>query len=60
MTPADLLICDLGPANPFDFFLDRYNDQLVRGFSQNTAAGALITHMPDYRDIAVKPKSDSK
>lgn len=51
MTPADLLICDLDPANPFDFFLDRYNDQLVRGYSQNTPTGGLITHMPDFRDI---------
>lgn len=60
MAPADLLICDLQPATPFDFFLDRYNDQLVRGYSQNTAAGALITHMPDYSAIAAKPKGDSR
>lgn len=51
MTPADLLICDLDPGTPFDFFLDRYNDQLVRGYSQVTATGGLITHMPDFRDI---------
>jgi hypothetical protein len=55
MTPADLLICDLDPGTPFDFFLDRYNDQLVRGYSQNTATGGLITHLPDYRNIAAKP-----
>ncbi len=60
MAPADLLICDLGPATPFDFFLDRYNDQLVRGYSQNTANGGLITHMPDYRDIAGKAGPGSR
>jgi len=60
MTPADLLICDLGPGTPFDFFLDRYNEQLVRGYSQNTATGALITHMPDYRDIEAKTRKDAR
>jgi len=60
MAPADLLICDLGPTTPFDFFLDRYSEQLARGYSQNTATGALITHMPDYRDIAAKSGSDPR
>jgi hypothetical protein len=50
MNPADLLIFDLTPDSRFDFFLDRYNEQLVRGYSRNTAAGGLITYMPDYKE----------
>lgn len=48
MTPADLLIVDGDPSDRFDFFLDRYNDQLVAGFSRNTGPGGLITTMPDF------------
>ena len=47
MTPADLLIVDDDPSDWFEFFLDRYNDQLVAGFSRNTPSGGLITRMPD-------------
>jgi hypothetical protein len=48
MTEADLLIVDADPRDPFDFFLDRYNDQLVAGYSRNTLSKALIAVMPDY------------
>lgn len=48
MTPADLLILDGDPSDWFEFFLDRYNDQLVAGFSRNTPSGGLITTMPDF------------
>jgi hypothetical protein len=52
MTGADLLIVDADPRDPFDFFLDRYNDQLVAGYSRNTVSKALIAIMPDYRKSA--------
>ena len=48
MVPADLLILDLQPDDRFDFYLERYTEQLVRGFSRNTKEGALITVMPDW------------
>lgn len=37
------------PADRFDFFLDHYNEQLVAGYSRNTADHSLIVMMPDYR-----------
>jgi hypothetical protein len=52
MTDADLLIVDADPSNPFDFFLDHYNDQLVAGYSKNTMSKALISVWPDYRTAA--------
>ncbi|HEX3926966.1 MAG TPA: hypothetical protein VHW65_03135 [Gemmatimonadales bacterium] len=48
MTPADLLIIDTGVNDPFDFFLDRYQLQLVAGSSRNTPSNGLITQMPDF------------
>jgi hypothetical protein len=48
MTGVDLLIVDADPRDPFDFYLDHYNDQLVAGYSRNTPSKALIAVMPDY------------
>lgn len=42
---------DPDPRDPFDFFLDHYNEQLVAGYDQNLPDHGLIVHMPDYRKI---------
>jgi hypothetical protein len=47
MQDTDLLIEDAEPTDPFDFFLDRYNAQLVAGYSRNTSDHGLIVTMPD-------------
>lgn len=54
MGNTDLLILDDDPADPFDFFLDRYNEQLVAGYNKNTLDHGLIVHMPDFGDIGGK------
>jgi len=51
MTPADLFIKDGNPSDPFDVYLAHYNEQLVAGYSRNTASYGLITTMPDYRVV---------
>ena len=51
MTPADLLVVDRDPRDPFDFWLARYRAQLIAGSSRNTASGGLITEWPDYRKV---------
>jgi hypothetical protein len=48
MRDTDLLIEDAEPADPFDFWLDHYNQQLVGGWSRNTLDHGLIVTMPDY------------
>jgi hypothetical protein len=60
MHDADLLIQDAEPEDPFDFFLDQYNAQLVAGYSKNTPDHGLIVTMPDYRKtppLPAKPPS---
>jgi hypothetical protein len=52
MRDTDLLIVDAEPSNPFDFFLDHYNEQLVAGYSRNTLDHGLIVMMPDYAKVA--------
>lgn len=54
MMNTDLLILDDDPADPFDFFLDRYNEQLVAGYNKNTLDHGLIVHMPDFGDMGRK------
>jgi len=60
MVDTDLLILDDDPTDPFDFFLDRYNEQLVAGYNRNTPDHGLIVHMPDLGDIGKKPLSVPK
>ena len=36
MHDADLIMIDMDPRNPFDFFLDHYQDQLVAGYTKST------------------------
>jgi len=54
MTGADLALIDEDPKDPFDFNLDRYNDQLVAGYSKNTPSRGLKTFMPDADDLAAR------
>lgn len=48
MPEADMQVVDESPADPFDFFLELYNRQLVAGFTRNRADYGLEVHMVDY------------
>jgi hypothetical protein len=51
MTDTDLKLIDRDPRDPFDFYVARYNEQLVAGYSKNTPDHALRTYMPDFSDL---------
>jgi hypothetical protein len=57
MDDTDLLIQDADRRDWFDFWLDRYNDQLVAGTSRNTRDHGLIVEMPDWKAVG---RSDSR
>ena len=59
MTDTDMLLIDENPRDPFDFFQERYNDQLVAGYSKNTAALGLKVYMPDYHQVAAKRRGST-
>ena len=59
MHETDLLIMDAEPEDPFDFFLDQYNAQLVAGYSKNTPDHGLVVTMPDYRKTPPLPRPSS-
>jgi hypothetical protein len=52
MVDADMRILDADTSDPFDFSLDRYNEQLVRGYSVTLPSLGLEVHMPDLADAA--------
>jgi len=62
MTDADMQIVDLDPRTPFDFSIDRYNQQLVAGYSKNRPDLGLEVFMPDLnalqRTTAATPRVD--
>ena len=51
MTETDLELVDRDPGDPFDFSVDRWNEQLVAGYSKITPQRGLKAHMPDYNDL---------
>jgi len=54
MTATDLELVDMDPKDPFDFSIDKWNAQLVAGYSKTTSARGLKAHMPDYNDLKKK------
>jgi len=51
MVDADMQVADTDPSDPFDFFIDRYNDQLVAGFDRNQPNYGLFVFMRDFDDV---------
>ena len=56
MADADMEVTDTDPRDPFDFFIDRYNDQLAAGFEHNTPQYGLMVFMRDYQDLGLPPQ----
>jgi hypothetical protein len=59
MSDTDLELMDSTPADPFDFAIDHYNQQLVAGYSKMTPSGGLCVHMPDYNKLN-RPAAEKK
>jgi hypothetical protein len=51
MSDTDLVLIDPAPKDPFDFYLDRYKDQLVAGYSKTTPTFGLNTYMVDFNKL---------
>ena len=51
MVSADMQVIDTDESDPFDFFIDRYNEQLAAGFDHNRADYGLTVFMRDFEDL---------
>jgi hypothetical protein len=50
MHDTDLEIADADPSDPFDFYLERYQEQLTAGYSKTLEDAGLVSYMPDYAE----------
>ncbi len=48
MRDSDLIMIDMDPRDPFDFYLDHYQEQLVAGYTKSTLAFGLRVYTRDY------------
>jgi hypothetical protein len=48
MSDTDLVLIDMDPPDPFDFYLEHYKDQLVAGYTKTTPEFGLRVFMRDY------------
>ena len=57
MENADVMVLDLDPADPLDWFQDRYKDQLVAGYSKVTPSFGLRAYVKDFAKLSRTGKS---
>jgi hypothetical protein len=58
MSDTDLILLDLNPQDPFDFYLDHYKDQLVAGYTKITPSFGLRTYFRDYNKLRKKQNNE--
>jgi hypothetical protein len=51
MDDADITIYDTTPADPMDFFLDHYKEQLAEGYTKITVGFQLRVFMKDFEKL---------
>jgi hypothetical protein len=51
MDDTDMVLIDMDPKDPFDFFLDHYKEQLEAGYTKTTAQWGLRVFMKDYNKL---------
>jgi hypothetical protein len=56
MVDADMQVADTDPSDPFDFVIDRYNEQLVAGLTRNQPNYGLLVFMRDFNDVGKPPR----
>jgi hypothetical protein len=52
MNDADLILIDMDPRDPFDFYMDHYREQLVAGYTKTTPEFGLRVYARDYNKLA--------
>lgn len=60
MQDTDMVLLDMDPADPFDFSLDRYQEQLTAGYTKITPQFGLRVYMRDLNKLpaaATKPSA---
>ena len=56
MRDTDLVLLDLDPQDPFDFYLDHYKEQLAAGYTKITPGFGLRSYFRDYNKLTPKQR----
>jgi hypothetical protein len=51
MNDADLILIDMDPNDPLDFYLEHYKEQLSAGYAKITPASGLRVYIKDYNKL---------
>jgi hypothetical protein len=60
MDDADLILNDIDPADPLDFFFDRYKDQLAYGYTKISTSFQLRVFLKDLDKIGARAPATKK
>jgi hypothetical protein len=60
MVDADMQVLDTDTSDPFSFYIDRYNEELVAGFSRNQPDYGLVVYMRDFEDLGTPLKAGER
>ena len=60
MHDTDLVLIDLNSQDPFDFYLDRYKDQLVAGYTKTTPTFGLRSYFRDFSKLTRQESGSSR
>jgi len=55
MSDTDLVLIDMDPQDPFDFFLEHYKEQLVAGYAKTTPDFGLRVFVRDFNKVQQQP-----
>ena len=55
MTDADIVLYDMDPNDPLDFYLDHYKEQIAAGYTKITTSFQLRVYLKDFDKLG-KPK----
>jgi len=60
MNDADLILIDMDPDDPLDFFLDHYKEQVSAGYAKITPESGLRVYLKDYNKLHPAKASPGK
>lgn len=62
MNDVDLILIDMNPSAPLDFYLEHYREQLAAGYTKTTLDSGLRVYIKDYNKLhsATMPPGNDK
>jgi len=60
MSDTHMVLIDMDPQDPFDFYLDHYKEQLVAGYTKTTPEFGLRVYMRDFDKLQNRKRSKQK